>query len=284
MRLQLFVYMKKIFILTVMSTFLITIDVAAQKMLQEVIVDYVVFRPNTKVNKLLAKNKPIKVVLPKGTQAAFYRITVYQNEKVNTSDTFYKSLRVTNPDILLKDGFDFRPYLLEPNGEAGVEVCFFTDKTAADQFEAGKDAVPCQKIDSTKSAVGVLSAGCRGEELYVGILKKDKSKLVTVKVEIVALADVVEDPLNDRYPFSIQNELSGEISYEVSGDRTNWQAFFLPSKKKAAFKLADTQVYLRVSTVDKVSEEYKIDSGKNYRFYLNKSTNKVDLGEIPAKK
>ncbi|AEI49621.1 hypothetical protein Runsl_3245 [Runella slithyformis DSM 19594] len=284
MRLQLFVYMKKIFILTVMSTFLTAIDVAAQKMLQEVIVDYVVFRPDTKVNKLLAKNKPIKVSLPKGTQAAFYRVAVYQNENVNTSDTFYKSLRVTNPDTLLKDGFDFRPYLLEPNGEAGVAVYFFTDKTAANQFDAGKDATPCQKIDGTKSAVGLLSASCQGDELYVGVRKKDKSKWVTVKVEIVALAELAEDPINDRYPFSIQNELSGEVSYEVSGDRTNWQAFFLPSKKKAEFKLADTQVYLRVSTIDKVSEEYKIDSGKNYRFHLNKDTGKVDLGEIPAKK
>ncbi len=276
--------MKKIFLLSVLSTFLITIDVVAQKMLQEVIVDYVIFRPNNSVNKLLAKNKPIKVSLPKGTKAAFYRATVYQNEKVNTSDTFYKSLRVTNPDTLLKEGFDFTPYLLEPNGEAGVEVYFFTDKKAANQFDDGKDATPCQKIDSTKSAVGVLSASCQGEELYVGVRKKDKSKLVTVKVEIVALADVAEDPINDRYPFSLQNELSGEVSYEVSGDRNNWQAFFLPSKKKAEFKLADSQVYMRVSTIDKVTEEYKIDSGKNYRLYWNKDTNKVDLGEIPAKK
>ncbi|WP_428657496.1 hypothetical protein [Runella sp.] len=274
--------MKKIFLLGLLSTFLMTIDAAAQKMLQEVIVDYVVFRPNTTVNKLLAKNKPIKVSLPKGTKSAFYRVTVYQNEKVNTSDTFYKSLRVTNPDTLLKTGFDFTPYLSEPNGAVGVEVYFFTDKSAADKFDAGKDATPCQKVDSTKSAVGVLS--CQGEELYVGVKKKDKGKLVTVKIEIVALADVAEDPINDRFPFSIQNELSGEVSYEVSGDRTNWQAFFLPSKKKAEFKLADTQVYMRVSTLDKVTEEYKIDSGKNYRLYWNKDTNRVDLGEIPAKK
>jgi len=276
--------MKKIFLFSLLSAFLMTINATAQKMLQEVIVDYVVFRPNNMVNKVLAKNKPIKVSLPKGTKTTFYRVTVYQNDKVNTSDTFYKSLRVTNPDTLLKEGFDFRPYLAQPNGEVGVEVHFFADKSAANRFDSGKEAEACQKIDSTKSAVGVLSASCSGEELYVGIKKKGKGPLVTVKVEIVALADVAEDPINDRYPFSIQNELNGEVSYEISGDRTNWQAFFLPSKKKAEFKLADNQVYMRVSTLDKASEEYKIDSGKNYRLYWNKDTNKIDLGEIPAKK
>ncbi|AXE17935.1 hypothetical protein DR864_09405 [Runella rosea] len=276
--------MKKIFLFSLLSAFLMTINATAQKMLQEVIVDYVVFRPNNMVNKVLAKNKPIKVSLPKGTKTAFYRVTVYQNDKVNTSDTFYKSLRVINPDTLSKERFDFTPYLAEPNGAVGVEVYFFADKSAASRFDSGKEAEACQKIDSTKSAVGVLSTSCAGEELYVGIKKKGKGPLVTVKVEIVALADVAEDPINDRYPFSIQNELSGEVSYEVSGDRTNWQAFFLPSKKKAEFKLADNQVYMRVSTLDKASEEYKIDSGKNYRLYWNKDTNKVDLGEIPAKK
>ena len=276
--------MKKILLGVLLSTFLIHLDVAAQKMLQEVIVDYVFFRPSYTVYKLLAKNKPIKFSLPKGTRTAFYRITVYQNEKVNTSETFYRSLRVTNPDTLLKEGFDFTPYLSEPNGTTAVDVYFFTDRTSAEQFETGKDGTPCQKVDSTKSAVGVLSAGCRGESLYVGVRKKDKSKLSTVKIELVALADIAEDPVNDRYPFSIQNELSGEVSYEVSGDRTNWQAFFLPPKKKAEFKLADTQVYMRVSTLDKATEEYKIDSGKNYRLYWNKEKSRMDLGEIPAKK
>ena len=68
--------MKKIFLFSLLSAFLMTINATAQKMLQEVIVDYVVFRPNNMVNKVLAKNKPIKVSLPKGTKTAFYRVTV----------------------------------------------------------------------------------------------------------------------------------------------------------------------------------------------------------------
>ncbi|MFN3380907.1 MAG: hypothetical protein ACK41O_15725 [Runella zeae] len=276
--------MKKLFFFGLFSTFLLSFQAVAQKVLQEVIVEYVVFRTSNTVNNLLAKNKPIKVTLPKGTAGAFYRITVYNNEKVNTWDTFYKNLRVINPDTLSKEGFDFRPYLVEPNGELSVDVAFFTDKKAASDFDSGKEATACYKVEDTKTAVGMLDKTCVGEELYFVVKKKEKSTLATVKVEIVALADIATDPVNDRYPFSIQNELSNEIAYEVSGDRINWQAFFLPTKKKAEFKLADSQVYMRVSTVDKASEEYKVESGKKYRLYWNKDKNSIDLGEISPKK
>jgi hypothetical protein len=172
---------------------------------------------------------------------------------------------------------------LEANGNFNVSVGFFDDAASAEKFLSGKEASPCFKADSTKSSAGVIS-GCRGETVYVAVKPLGKGNLGSIKVEIVALADVVEDPVNDRFPFSIQNELSGEVAYEISGDRLNWQAFYLPTKKRAEFKLADSQVYMRVSTLEKVTEEYKIDSGKKYRLYWNKDKNRLDLGEIPAKK
>jgi hypothetical protein len=275
--------MKKISILILLSAFLVTLNVSAQKMLQEVIVDYVNLLPANMVNKITAKNKPIKVSLLKGTSAAYYRVTVFQPEKVNTYTRFYESIRLVNPDTLLKEGYDFNKHLLETNGNFNVSVQFFNDASSAEKFLEGKEGSPCFKIDSTKSSVGQIT-GCRGETVYVAVKPLGKDKLGSIKVEIVALADVIEDPINDRFPFSIQNELSDVVSYEISGDRTNWQSFFLPTKKKAEFKLADTQVYMRVSTLDKVTEEYKIDSGKKYRLYWNKDKNHLDLGEIPAKK
>ncbi len=282
MRLQLRCFMKKIFFLSLLSTFLIAINASAQKMLQEVIVDYVNLLPPNTVNKVVGKVKPIKVSVLRGTSAAFYRITVFQPEKVNTYTRFYESLRLVNPDTLLKADYNFDKHLLVPNGNFNVDVQFFNNAYSAEKFLAGKEENACFKIDSTKSSVGILN-GCRGEEIYVAVKPRGKGNVGSIKVEIVALADVVEDPTNDRFPFSIQNELNDVISYEVSGDRTNWQSFYLPSKKRAEFKLADTQVYMRVSTLDKVTEEYKIDSGKKYRFFWNKDKNRLDLGEIPAK-
>lgn len=277
------IFMKKIFFLSLLSAFLVAVNASAQKMLQEVIVDYVNMAPNNLVNKVLSKNKPIKVSLLKGTSVAFYRITVFEPEKVNTYTRLYETLRLVNPDTLIKKGYDFKKHLLEANGNFDVAVRFFSDAAAANKFLDGKEASPCFQIDSTKSEAGIVK-GCQGDELFVAIKPLGKGKVGSVKVELVALADVAEDPVNDRFPFSIQNELSGEVAYEISGDRINWQAFYLPSKKRAEFKLADTQVYMRVSTLDKVTEEYKIDSGKKYRLYWNKDKNRFDLGEIPAKK
>jgi hypothetical protein len=277
------VFMKKLLFLNLLAAFLVAIDVSAQKMLQEVIVDYVNIVPNNVVNKVLTPNKPIKVILAKGTSSVFYRITVFQPEKVNTYTRFYETVRLVNPDSLTKEGYDFSKHLLEANGNFNVQVQFFNDAASANKFLDGKEASYCTKIDSTKSTAGVLN-GCRGQDLFVAVKPREKGKFGSIKVEIVALSDVIEDPINDRFPFSIQNELNGEVAYEVSGDRLNWQAFYLPTKKRAEFKLADSQVYMRVSTLDKATEEYKIDSGKKYRFYMNKEKNRLDVGEIPAKK
>jgi hypothetical protein len=275
--------MKKIFFLGLLSAFLVTLNANAQKMLQEVIVDYVNIVPNNLVNKVIAQNRPIKVSLLKGTSTTFYRITVFQPEKVNTYTRFYETLRLVNPDKLVKEGYDFSKHVLTANGNFDVDVQFFTDAVAANKFLDGKEASPCFKIDSTKSTAGVLN-GCLGQALFVAVKPRQKGELGSIKVELVALSDVIEDPINDRFPFSIQNELNGEVVYEISGDRSTWQAFYLPTKKRAEFKLADTQVYMRVSTVGKITEEYKIDSGKKYRFYMNKEKKSLDLGEIPAKK
>lgn len=277
------VSMKKIFFLNLFVAFLVTVDASAQKMLQEVIVDYVNIVPKNLVNKVLTPNKPIKVSLSKGTSSVFYRITVFQPEKVNTYTRFYETVRLVNPDSLTKEGYSFNKHLLEANGNFNVQVQFFNEAVSANKFLDGKEASYCAKIDSTKSTAGVLD-GCRGQELFIAVKPLGKGKFGSIKVEIVALSDVIEDPVNDRFPFSIQNELNGEVAYEVSGDRLNWQAFYLPVKKRAEFKLADSQVYMRVSTLDKATEEYKIDSGKKYRFYMNKEKNRLELGEIPAKK
>ncbi|MFN4144306.1 MAG: hypothetical protein ACK4GN_00665 [Runella sp.] len=278
--------MKKIFLLSLSLPILIYQNTvfAQQKALQEVIVDYIYLRPPSKVNQLLAKNKAVKIILPKATAAVFYRVTVYNRDKVNTWETLYKSLRTVNPEAIAKAGFDFTPYLLEPNGNADIDVYIFNDRTVAEQFDSGKEVSPCQKIENTQSTVGMLSSACRGQEIFIAAKAREKGKVATIKVEVAALADVAEDPINDRFPYSIQNELTDEIAYEISGDRTNWQAFFLPSKKKAEFKLADNQVYLRVSTLDKVTEEYRIDADKKYRLFWNKDKKRVDLSEIPAAK
>jgi hypothetical protein len=280
---NLVVSMKKISFLSLSLVFWVVINASAQKMLQEIIVDYVNIVPNNIINKVLTPNKPIKVSLPKGTSTVFYRITVFQPEKVNTYTRFYETVRLVNPDSLTKEGYDFGKHLLEANGNFNVQVQFFNDAASANKFLDGKEASYCAKIDSTKSTAGVLS-GCRGQELFIAVKPLEKGKFGSIKVELVALSDVIEDPINDRFPFSIQNELNGEVAYEVSGDRFNWQAFYLPTKKRAEFKLADSQVYMRVSTLDKVTEEYKIDSGKKYRFYMNKEKNRLELGEIPVKK
>ena len=280
---KLAVFMKKIFLLGLCGLFLGNLQVSAQKMLQEVIIDYVNLVPPNVVNKVLAKNTPVKVSLLKGTQASFYRISVFKPEKVNTSARLYESIRVINPDSLLKVGYSFDKHLLAPNANFKVSIGVFTDSKSAQKFIDGKDAAPCFKIDSTQSAVGKLE-GCQGDEIYIAIKPLEKRKSGYLKVELVSLVDVIEDPVNDRFPFSLQNELNGEVAYEVSGDRLNWQAFFLPSKKRAEFKLADNQVYMRVSTLDKVTEEYKIDSGKKYRLYWNKEKNRVDVEELPSKK
>lgn len=251
----------KFFILLLLS---ITYSTAtfSQQILQEVIVDY---------QPLKSKTKVVKVELPKQTKAVFYRVTTFENDKVNTTETLYNSLRVINPEKLTAANYDFSSHLLVANTDAKVAVTFFNDKTMR---------ASCKEIENTSSSAGSIT--CIGEEIYVAIRPLDKKN--TAKLEIVALSERPEDPVNDRYPFTIQNEMSGEIAYEISGDRTNWQAFFLPPQRKAEFKLADSQVYLRVSSADKSSEEYKIDSGKKYRFFLNKDKNRLDLGEIPASK
>lgn len=275
--------MKKIVSIALLCSVLVHLSASAQKMLQEVIIDYVNLVPPNVVYKVLAKNTPMKVSLLKGTQTSFYRISVFQPEKVNTSSRLYESLRLVNPDTLTKKGYSFDKHLLASNANFKVVVGVFTEAKSAQQFIDGKPASACFQLDSTQSSVGILE-GCRGEEIYVAVRPIGKRKLGSIKVEVVSLADVIEDPINDRFPFSLQNELNGEVAYEVSGDRLNWQAFFLPSKKRAEFKLADTQVYMRVSTLDKVTEEYKIDSGKKYRLFWNKDKNRVDVGELPSKK
>ncbi|AYQ31584.1 hypothetical protein [Runella sp. SP2] len=275
--------MKKIFFTGLLCSVLVHLQVSAQKMLQEVIIDYVNLVPPNVVNKVLAKNTPVKVSLLKGTTTSFYRISVFQPEKVNTSSRLYETLRLVNPDTLTKADYSFDKHSLASNANFKVAVGVFTDAKSAQQFIDGKETSPCFKIDSTQNSVGKLE-GCRGDEVYIAVKPLGKRKLGSIKVEVVSLADVIEDPVNDRFPFSLQNELNGEVAYEVSGDRLNWQAFFLPSKKRAEFKLADTQVYMRVSTLDKVTEEYKIDSGKKYRLFWNKDKNRVDVSEIPVSK
>ena len=275
--------MKKIKYLNLLFAFLMIQNTSAQKMLQEVIVDYVNIVPSNRINKVIAKNKPIKVVLPKGATLTLYRVTVFQPEKVNTYTRLYETIRLINPDILMKKGYDFSKHLLEANGDFTVGMRVFKEQKEAEKYLEGKEASACFEIDSTKSKVGILK-GCGEETVFIAVKPLENKKLGSIKIELVALADVAEDPINDRFPFSIQNELSGEIAYEISGDRMNWQAFYLPSKKRAEFKLADTQVYMRVSTLEKVTEEYKIDSGKKYRLYWNKDKNHFDLGEIPASK
>ena len=133
--------MKKIFLLSLLSTFLLTLDVNAQKMLQEVIVDYVKLLPSNKVNKVVAKIKPIKVSVLRGTSAAFYRITVFQPDRVNTYTRFYESLRLVSPDTLLKAGYDFDKHLLVANGNFNVNVQFFNNTYSAEKFLSGKEVI-----------------------------------------------------------------------------------------------------------------------------------------------
>lgn len=259
--------MKKNILLLLLS--LMSGAVLAQKALQEIIIDY---------NTLRKKPKIVEVTLPKGLGSVFYRVTTFNTEKVNTYETLYNAVRLVNPDTLTTGSYNFGQHLLTSNTDAYVAVGFFEDKTAADAYADGRETAHCGRVDSTQSAAGMIA--CKAEKMYVAVKPLSKGKIAIVKVEVVALADLPQDPINDRYPFVIQNELNGEIAYEVSGDRTTWQSFFLPKQRKAEFKLADTQVYLRVSTLDKVSEEYKIDSGKQYRFFWNKDKNRVDLAEF----
>ncbi|MCU0338578.1 MAG: hypothetical protein MUE30_01745 [Spirosomaceae bacterium] len=259
--------MKKALLFSLLS--LVGGAASAQKALQEVIIDY---------NTLRKKPKTVEVTLPKGLGAVFYRVTAFNAEKVNTNESLYNAIRLVNPEKLTAEGYDFNQHLLTSNADMDVAVGFFEDKTAAEAYSDGRETAACGRVDSTKSAAGMVT--CKAEKMYVAVKPLTKGKIATVKVEVVALADLPEDPINDRYPFVVQNELNGEIAYEVSGDRSTWQSFFLPKQRKAEFKLAASQVYLRVSTLDKVSEEYKIDSGKQYRFFWNKDKNRVDLAEF----
>lgn len=270
-----FLDMKKILFAATATYFLAMASLQAQTtMLQEVIVDY---------TDLRNKSKVVAVTLPAGAKEVFYRITTFNTEKVNTTETLFGSLRVVTPSKLKAEGYNLAVHQLTSTTKSGVEAFLFTDLGAANRFKEGSD-VACKKIDDTQSTVGRLEATCLSEMLYVGLRPVKKDEQITVKVEVVAFAPVRTNSEVDRYPFTIQNETDMELSYEISGDRTNWETFFLPKLRKAEFKLAATPVYLRVSTLqNKATEEYQLVSGKQYRLYWNKNKQQVDLGEIPKK-
>jgi len=267
--------MKKPLFTSIVAYFLVIFSLHAQTtMLQEVITDY---------TNLRNKSKVVAVTLPAGAKAVFYRITTFNTEKVNTTEKLFGSLRVVLPLKLQAEGYDLSSHGLASTANSGVEAFFFTDLGAANRFREGSE-VACKKIDNTRSIVGRLETPCQSEMLYVGLRPTKKDESITVKVEVVAFAPVRTNSDVDRYPFTIQNETDTELSYEISGNRINWETFFLPAMRKAEFKLAATPMYLRVSTQqNKTTVEYQLVSGKQYRLYWNKNKQQVDLGEIPKK-
>ncbi len=255
--------------------FTCTLKAFGQAGLQEVITDF---------TNLKGKNKVVVVEMPNDAQATFYRITVFQQDKVNTTDTFFEALRRVNTKKLTDDAtYDFSQHGLKSNGLSAIFAYFFTDEKDADVFKSkGNIGNTCFKSERTTSTTGKLE--CSGKKLYIGLQPTNSKEPVTVKVEIVAMAGGRSINAYDRFPYSIQNETNGEVVYEISGDRTNWETFHVPSLRKAEFKLAKSSVYLRVSTREKITVEYLIDTGKKYRLFWNEELYRVDLGESDKKK
>jgi hypothetical protein len=245
-----------------------------QAQLQEVITDYA---------KMRSKNKVVAVEMPTNGQSAFYRITTFKDDKVEVNDALQYALRLTNFDTLaLSDSYDFSKYNLTSTAVAGVNIYFFTDFKNAEAFRtSGKTDGNCGSIEITKATTGRLT--CKGKKLFVGLSPAEKGEPITAKVEIAALVGGRNLNPNDRYPFSIQNETNSEVVYEISGDRTNWDTFHVPSLRKADFKLAASTIYLRVSTREKITEEYVLQSGKKYKLYWDEEKFRVNLGEINKK-
>jgi hypothetical protein len=273
--------MLKSILLGLFLCFCTLLDVRAQTstMLQEVIVDYTDFNKSI----LLSKNrKVIEVTLPKDAREVFYRITTFNTEKVNLDQTLFEALRLVAPGKLKSPNYDLTPHTLTSNATAGVETFFFAEQSAAERFKEGSD-VACKKIDATQSTIGRLEATCQAEKLYVGFKATNKQP-ITVKLEIVAFAPVAVNASVDKYLYTIENQTDRELAYEISGNRVNWEAFYLPAARKAEFRLADTPVYLRVSTQNvKNSLEYQLWTEKQYRLFWNDEKRQVDLVELPKK-
>lgn len=246
----------------------------AQMGLQEVITDY---------QNLRSYNKVITVDLPENAQAAFYRITVFQREKVNTTESLYETLRLVDLKKLTDDPtYDFSQHNLKSNGLAPIDAYIFTDEKDANAFKSKNNTEnSCFKAIGLRAATGKLE--CTGKKLFIAV-KPTSKEPVTAKIEVVVIAGDRSVNSYDRYPYSIQNETNGEVVYEISGERTNWETFHLPSLRKADFKLAKSSVYLRVSTREKITVEYFIQSGKKYRFFWNEDLYRVDLAESDKKK
>ncbi len=252
----------------------LVLPAAAQTMLQEIIVDFTTLR---------RKEQVVEVTLPPGAKEVFYRITTFDPEKVNTGDALFNALRVVPPTKLQAEGYDLAKHGLVSTAKSGVKAFFFTDLAASKRFKEGSD-VACKKLDSTQSVVGKLDAICQSEMLYIGLRPAAKGEPMTVKVEVVAFAPVRVDSSVDKYPYTIRNETDVELVYEISGNRTNWETFYLPALRKAEFRLAASPIYLRVSTQkNKSTVEYQIVADKQYRLYWNKSKDQIDLGEMPKK-
>ncbi len=245
-----------------------------QAQLQEVITDYATMR---------SKNKVVPIEMPANGQAAFYRITTFKEDKVEVNDALQYALRLTNFDTLaLSDSYDFTKHNLTSTAVAGVNIYFFTDVKNADAFRtSGQTDGNCGSVENTKATTGRLT--CKGKMLYVGLAPAEKGEPITTKVEVVSLVGGRNLNAYDRYPFSVQNETNAEVVYEISGDRTNWDTFHVPSLRKADFKLAASTIYLRVSTREKITEEYILQSGKKYKLYWDEEKFRVNLGEINKK-
>lgn len=245
-----------------------------QTSLQEVITDY---------ENLSVYTKIVKIDLPENTRAAFYRITVFQREKVNTTESLYETLRLVNSKKITDDAtYDFSQHNLKSNGLAPTDAYFFTEEKDAKAF-AKKNITEnnCFKADGIRAMTGKLE--CSGKQLFIAVRPTSKEP-ITVKIEVAAIAGERSYNSYDRYPFSIQNETNGEVVYEISGERVNWEVFHLPPSQKADFKLANASVYLRVSTREKITVEYFIESGKKYRLFWNEELFRVDLAESGKKK
>lgn len=259
----------------IISALCVCVCAQAQVAIQEVLTNYEELN-NSFLNK---KYRVIKVNLPEDTEAFFYRITTFQPDKVNLNESLHDALRLVNSDKLINNPqYDFSAHDLKSNSLAPIDVYFFSDEKAANNFKSkGIIEHECFKLEHILTTTGKVS--CQTNPLFVGIKASDSDRPVTVKVEFVSLSN--ERSLNayDRYLYSIQNETNGEVVYEISGDRTNWEIFHLPSLRKADFKLAKSSVYLRVSTREKITVEYFIESSKKYRFFWNKELYRVDLAE-----
>ena len=255
------------------SLLIISVPSLGQMGLQEVITDYENLRTSIKV---------VKVDLPENTQAAFYRITVFQREKVNTTESLLETLRLINPKKITDDAtYNFAQHNLNSNGLAPVDAYFFTDEKDANAFKSKNTSEnSCFNVAGIRAMTGKLE--CAGKQLFIAV-KPTSKEPVTVKIEVVALSGERSYNSYDRYPYSIQNETNGEVVYEISGERVNWEIFHLPSLKKADFKLAKSSVYLRVSTREKITVEYFIESGKKYRLFWNEELFRVDLAESGKK-